>query len=100
MTANKENTTGEQNLHTWAGFLRQQFIEAYGEMEFARRLLEFDKLIPDGIPDRRGYMLEMFTTDTAFKAFHLAVVWLDRIGYGDLLVSELFEEILQVMGKG
>ena len=88
-----------RTIHTWANRIEQRIIEAHGEKEFAKLLLFFDQLIPTeevSSLDRLAHVMKIMVVSNDAKAMQLAVIWMDRAGYGETMADGLFKEIFEL----
>lgn len=80
-------------IHDLAVSTRRRGLEHYGEADFARLCLDFDKQLPEHSLNSLFTLLVEF--DNA-KTMQLAFCWLDANGYGSRSVEWLGQELARV----
>ena len=87
----------EPTIHSWANDIRRRFRGIYSEKDFAQLMFQFANQIPRGIEtDNRFEVMRILVETHNSKSLQLAIVWLDRAGYGETSAGSLFNEIYSI----
>jgi hypothetical protein len=87
----------EPTVHQWANAICRRFREDYGEKAFARLISHFADQIPRGIEtDNHFEVMRILVETNNSKSLQLAIIWLDRAGYGESSAGSLFNEIYSI----